>query len=70
MIALRNSRRNYSRKAEAKLALLREVIEKVQKGEDVNVEAMLGTGDPHHEKEWEEGMVCVVGHSISHTDTQ
>ena len=56
MIALRNSRRNFSRKAEAKIALLREVIEKVQKGEEVDVEAMLGTGNPHHETEWEEGM--------------
>lgn len=56
MIALKNSRRNYSRKAEARIALLREVIEKVQKGEDVDVERILGTGDPKQEKEWEEGM--------------
>lgn len=56
MIALKNSRRNYSRKAEAKIALLREVIERMQKGEDVDVKAMLGTGDPRHEKEWEEVM--------------
>jgi len=55
MIALKNSRRNYSRKAEAKIALLREVIEKVQKGEDVDVERMLGTGNPKQEQEWEEG---------------
>jgi hypothetical protein len=41
-------------KADAKLALLREVIERVQKGEDVDVEKELGTGDPVAEQEWEE----------------
>ena len=55
MIALKNRRRNYSRKAEGKIALLREVIEKVQKGEDVDVERILGTGNPKQEQEWEEG---------------
>lgn len=56
MISLRNSRLNYSRKAEAKIAVLREVIRRVQNGEDVDVERMLGTGDPEQEKEWEEVM--------------
>lgn len=32
------------------------MIGKVQRGEDVDVEAMLGTGDPEREKEWEEVM--------------
>ncbi|GAB7345163.1 hypothetical protein MBLNU457_3548t1 [Dothideomycetes sp. NU457] len=56
MIALKNQRRNFSRKAEAKIALLREVIERVQKGEDVDVEGILGTGKPEQEQEWEEVM--------------
>ncbi|KAL5114234.1 hypothetical protein ACEQ8H_007886 [Pleosporales sp. CAS-2024a] len=41
-------------RAEAKIALLREVIGRVQRGEDVDVEKMLGTGDPGREKEWAE----------------
>ena len=38
-----------------KIGLLKEVLEKLQKGEDVDVERALGTGDPKEEKEWEEG---------------
>lgn len=56
MIALRNDFMNYSRKADAKIELLREVIERLQKGESVDVERMLGTGDETKEREWEEGM--------------
>ncbi|KAL2357145.1 hypothetical protein BJ546DRAFT_430830 [Cryomyces antarcticus] len=53
-IALRNEFLNFSRKADAKIALLKEVIERVQKGEDVDVEGLLGTGNKEKEKEWEE----------------
>ncbi|KAF2154798.1 hypothetical protein K461DRAFT_291711 [Myriangium duriaei CBS 260.36] len=56
MVSLKTRRLNYKRSTEAKLSLLREVIGRVQKGEDVDVEAMLGTGDPEREKEWEEVM--------------
>ena len=35
--------------------LLREVIKRVQAGEDVDVRKELGTGDPVKEKEWEDG---------------
>ena len=45
---------NFSRKTDAKLALLREVVEKVKNGEEVDVKRALGTGDPEAEKEWEE----------------
>ena len=55
MIALRNDCMTFSRRAEAKIGLLREVIERVQKGEDVDVAGLLGTGDERQEKEWEEG---------------
>ena len=55
MIALRNQRLNFSRRAEAKITLLREVIQRVKSGEDVDVEGLLGTGDPEKEQEWEEG---------------
>ncbi len=55
MIALRNDFAAFSRRADAKIGLLREIVERVQKGEEVDVEGLLGTGDPEREKEWEEG---------------
>ena len=56
MIALRNERQGFTRKTEAKIALLRETIERVHRGEDVDVERILGTGDPEKEQEWEQVM--------------
>ena len=55
MISLRNDFVSFSRKADARIRLLKEVIERVQKGENVDVEGLLGTGDEDKEKEWEEG---------------
>lgn len=57
MIALRNDFVTFSRKAEAKIGLLRDVIDRVHRGEDVDVEGLLGTGNPEQEREWEEGML-------------
>ncbi|KAI9681454.1 MAG: hypothetical protein M1817_002738 [Caeruleum heppii] len=54
MIGLRSQFNAFGRRADAKIALLKEVIERVQKGEDVDVEGLLGTGDKAKEKEWEE----------------
>lgn len=54
-IALRREFTNYSRKADAKIALLEDVIRRVHKGEDVDIEKALGTGDPEQEQEWKEG---------------
>ena len=56
MIALRNERQGFTRKTEAKIALLRETIERVHRGEDVDVERVLGTGIPEKEQEWEDVM--------------
>lgn len=55
MIALKNDYAAYTRTTDAKIELLREVIEKIRRGEDVNVEKLLGTGDETKEREWEEG---------------
>ena len=55
MIALKNDYMAYTRTTDAKIGLLREVIEKIQRGEEVNVEKLLGTGDEAKEREWEEG---------------
>ncbi|KAL8695000.1 MAG: hypothetical protein Q9218_000472 [Villophora microphyllina] len=54
MLALRNEFMAFSRRADAKIGLLKDVIERVQRGEDVDVKGLLGTGDPEKEKEWEE----------------
>lgn len=55
MIALRNDFAAFSRRADVKIGLLREIIQRVQNGEEVDVERLLGTGDSQKEKEWEEG---------------
>lgn len=55
MIALRNEFAAFSRRTDTKIGLLREIIEKIQNGEEVDVEGLLGTGDKAREKEWEEG---------------
>ncbi|CAL3964725.1 unnamed protein product [Diplocarpon coronariae] len=54
MIALRNEFSAFSRRADARIGLLKEIIEKIQKGEEVDVEGLLGAGDAAREKEWEE----------------
>lgn len=54
MIALRNSLDRYMRQADARIATLREVVEKIQRGEAVDVEKELGTGDTKREADWEE----------------
>lgn len=56
MIALRNEFQAFSRRSDAKIGLLKEIIERIQNGEDVDVEGLLGTGDKAMEKEWEEGI--------------
>ena len=58
IIALRNELITYNRKTDAKISLLKEVIERVQRGEDVDVQGLLGTGDKAKEKEWEEGKLA------------
>jgi len=54
MIALRNQFATFSRRADAKISLLKEIIGRIQNGEKVDVEGLLGTGDKEKEKEWEE----------------
>lgn len=56
MIALRNSTDRYMRQATVRIAQLKEIVERIQNGEDVDVENLLGTGEPQRETDWEEGM--------------
>lgn len=60
MITLRNEYSSLSRKADAKIKLLKEVLDKVQRGEKVDVEKVLGTGDPEQEQEWHDGRQSLV----------
>ncbi|ORY11549.1 hypothetical protein BCR34DRAFT_538241 [Clohesyomyces aquaticus] len=53
-IWLKRDMQHFERRAEARLGILREVVERVQKGEDVDVEKVLGTGVEGEEKEWKE----------------
>ncbi len=55
MISLKKDFATFMRQSDARIGLLREVVEKLQKGEDVDVEKVLGTGDPERELAWEEG---------------
>lgn len=56
IISLRREMLNFTRQTDAKLELLREVVQRVKNGEDVDVKRALGTGDPEQEKEWEQVM--------------
>jgi hypothetical protein len=56
ILALRREMLNFSRKTEAKLTVLRDVLKRVKNGEDVDVAKLLGTGDAEQEKEWEDVM--------------
>lgn len=55
MLTLKNGYAAYRRTTDAKIELLKEVIKRVQNGEKVDVERLLGTGDETKEKEWDEG---------------
>lgn len=54
LISLKRDMLNFSRQTDARLGLLREVVQKVKDGETVDVKKALGTGDPEAEKEWEQ----------------
>ncbi|KIV85024.1 hypothetical protein PV11_00762 [Exophiala sideris] len=46
----------FMRRADLKIEALRQVVEKLQRGEEVDVEKVLGTGDEIQEQEWEEAL--------------
>ena len=57
MLALRNEYPTSNRKADTKIALLKEVLDKIRRGEEVDVDKVLGTGDEQQEQEWADGKV-------------
>ncbi|KUI64824.1 hypothetical protein VM1G_00459 [Cytospora mali] len=54
MISLRKNFEAFMRRSDVRIGLLREVVEKIQNGENVDVEKVLGAGDPEREAEWED----------------
>ncbi|KIX02686.1 uncharacterized protein Z518_08628 [Rhinocladiella mackenziei CBS 650.93] len=56
IMGVKNEYTAFIRKADRKVAQLREVVEKLQRGEEVDVEKILGTGDETQEREWEEAL--------------
>lgn len=56
IMGLKTDFTTFVRQADLKIAQLREVVEKLQRGEDVDVEKVLGTGDEAQEQEWEEAL--------------
>jgi len=56
-LTLKQEHAEFVRKADGRIAVLREILERLGRGEDVEVERMLGTGEEAEEKAWEEGMV-------------
>lgn len=56
MISLKKDFEAFTRRADVKIALLREVVEKLQKGEEVDVEKELGAGDAEKEEAWKNSL--------------
>ncbi|KAL4787854.1 hypothetical protein BJX76DRAFT_268269 [Aspergillus varians] len=54
MIILKNEYTGYLRSTDAKIRLLKEVIGKVKRGEEVDVRKLLGTGEEGVEREWDD----------------
>ncbi|KAK5664346.1 hypothetical protein OQA88_569 [Cercophora sp. LCS_1] len=54
MIALKKDFAAYVRRSDTRIGQLREVIERLQNGEEVDVGKALGTGDAERESEWEQ----------------
>jgi Family of unknown function (DUF5321) len=56
ILQLQNEFNTFMRRAELKIGKLREVIEALKRGEEIDVERTLGTGDETQEREWEEAL--------------
>lgn len=56
ILSIKNEAAKEHRLADVKLRQLREVIEKLERGEEVDVEKALGTGNEEAEQEWEQAL--------------
>ena len=55
LLSVKQDYSTFVRQSDARIGVLREVVEKLQRGEEVDVERVLGTGDPEKELEWDDG---------------
>jgi hypothetical protein len=55
ILSYKSQKREISWQSKERIQTLRETIEKVRKGESIDIRAALGTGDPEMEKRWEDG---------------
>jgi hypothetical protein len=56
ILRIKHEAAEHRRMADIKLELLRDVLDKLERGEDVDVERVLGTGDETAEQEWEQAL--------------
>lgn len=56
ILQLQNDFTTFIRRADIKIAKLREVVQALQRGDEIDVEKALGTGDETQEREWEEAL--------------
>ncbi|KAK1779242.1 hypothetical protein QBC45DRAFT_141883 [Copromyces sp. CBS 386.78] len=70
MISLKKDFAAFSRQTDVRINTLREVVERIQKGEDVDVEKVLGTGDPEREAAWDEVLREIEREEIMHKAKQ
>lgn len=56
ILQVKNDHKTHMRKADVQIEKLREVVRKLQAGEEVDVEKALGTGVPEEEAAWEEAL--------------
>jgi Family of unknown function (DUF5321) len=52
----KSQKREITWQSKERIQTLRETIEKVRKGEPIDIRAALGTGDPQMESKWKEGI--------------
>ena len=55
ILSYKSLERELTWQSDERIRTLRETIEKVRKGERIDIRAALGTGDPDTEKKWEDG---------------
>ncbi|GJC86708.1 hypothetical protein ColLi_09546 [Colletotrichum liriopes] len=70
MLSTKQAFEAFSRQADVRISVLREVVEKLQRGETVDVEKALGTGDPQKELEWEEMLKEIEREDVSRQKKQ
>lgn len=56
MISLKKDHSTFVRRLDTRIEILKEIIERIQNGEKVDVESLLGTGIKEREHEWEASM--------------